>query len=56
MYSLSTELGVRSARQARAGDAREGWWEQQPLMSWSGRDVKSLNWIKEKLVSQFAEV
>jgi hypothetical protein len=41
IYSLSTELGVRSARQARAGEAREGWWEA-PLASWSDRDVELL--------------
>jgi hypothetical protein len=50
VYSLSTRLGVRSARQARAGEAREGWRERWPLTSWSDRDVESLNWNGEELV------
>jgi hypothetical protein len=38
-------VGVWSARQARAGEAREGWWEA-PLASWSDRDVELLEiWL-----------
>jgi hypothetical protein len=40
-FQLSDYMGMRSARQARAGEAREGWWEA-PLASWSDRDVELL--------------